>query len=247
MGVFQIGGLGILGEFTHQGSRKDRYVREMFNDIAPRYDFLNRVLSLGIDRYWRSRLVAALQLPENALVLDIATGTGDVAVEIIRRTSARVIGLDVAYNMLKLAQKKTAVYPKTRFQPILGDAQLLPLDDECADAITIAFGFRNIGHYQQALSEFHRVLKPGGQLAILEFSIPGSRLFNRIYQIYFKAVLPRIAGVFSRSDAYRYLPESVSYFPSREKLKSQFSKAGFSNFQYSDLSLGIASIFQAVK
>lgn len=236
-----------MPEFSHSGSNKDQYVRDMFNDIAPRYDFLNRVLSLGIDQHWRNRLVGKLELNQDSHVLDVATGTGDVAITILKKHNAQVTGLDVAYNMLLIAGKKTKQKKLSGFQAVLGDAQILPFQDDSFDAITISFGFRNIGCYDSALKEFYRVLKPGGRLAILEFSVPQSKFFNSIYQFYFKLILPRIGAAFARSDAYRYLPESVSHFPSRREINQMFLAAGFSHFSYEDLTFGISSIFLGIK
>jgi demethylmenaquinone methyltransferase/2-methoxy-6-polyprenyl-1,4-benzoquinol methylase len=237
-----------LPEFVHTGPDKKRYVREMFDDISPRYDFLNHLLSFGIDFYWRRRLVS--ELPDNlpAPLLDVATGTGDVGIAVKhRRPEVLVVGLDYAYRMTRLCRAKIEKRRLTDFVVLQGDGEALPFPDRSFAALTIAFGFRNIGHYSQALVEFHRVLIPGGRLLILEFGEPNSRLFGTLYRFYFRRILPWIGAWFSRSDAYRYLPESVAHFPEQKELLTMLLTAGFAQVTITDLTLGVVQLIHAVR
>jgi len=187
-------------EFVHSGPDKKQYVREMFDDISPRYDFLNHLLSFGVDYYWRRKLVNALPSDLSRPVLDVATGTGDVGIAIKKRHSnVVVVGLDYAFRMTCLCQSKIQSRKVEGFVVLQGDGEVLPFPDNRFSALTIAFGFRNIGHYRRALAEFHRVLIPGGKLLILEFAEPTSKTLGTLYRFYFKHILPRIGALFSRS------------------------------------------------
>ena len=234
-------------EFRHQGEDKKQYVQEMFDDISPKYDFLNHFLSFGLDYYWRWKLVRALELTDGDRVLDVATGTGDVGFSILKHHQVTVTGLDYSLNMVKTSRKKASRKKIQGFYVVQGDGEKLPFPDYSFNAITIAYGFRNIGHYEEALLEFQRVLKPGGQLMILEFSVPQNPFFRGLYNFYFHHVLPRIAALFSRSDAYRYLPESVDNFPTRTELMNMMEKSGFGSVKYQDITFGVTSIFMGKK
>ncbi|RMF10198.1 MAG: ubiquinone/menaquinone biosynthesis methyltransferase [Candidatus Neomarinimicrobiota bacterium] len=237
-----------MSEFSHRGDEKKAFVRSIFDDISPQYDFLNHFLSLGVDLYWRRRLVHSLSLPESGLVLDVATGTGDVGLALRKRyPTVRVVGLDYAYRMVVRSRAKTRRKGVTGFPALQGDGECLPFRDDQFDALTISFGFRNIGHYEVALEEFARVLKPGGALRILEFAQPRSRWFGTVYQAYFHHVLPRLGALFSRSDAYRYLPESVDYFPARQELAALLAAHRFDHIRIEDLTWGVATLIQARK
>jgi len=219
----------------------------MFEDISPRYDFLNHFLSFGVDLYWRRQLVKGLTLEKGQHVLDVATGTGDVGFAILKRyTDAAVIGLDYAFNMTLLAREKARRRQTGNITFVQGDGEALPFRDNSFDALTISYGFRNIGHYEVAAREFQRVLKPGGKLAILEFSQPRSKLFGHLYRFYFKQVLPRLAGLFSQSRAYRYLPESVEVFPPDREVAGMLVHAGFSTVEVQSLTFGVSKIYWAV-
>jgi demethylmenaquinone methyltransferase/2-methoxy-6-polyprenyl-1,4-benzoquinol methylase len=211
-------------------SEKGRGIREMFDRIAPRYDLLNRVLSLGIDRRWRRFAVRQLDIPKGGMVLDIATGTGDVALEIARQTdpSIKIVGSDFTQGMLVLGQEKIATSP---YHP-----------DETFDGITIAFGIRNVVDRQQGLREMARVLKPGGRAVILEFATPLNGFFRAIYYFYFLRVLPWLGGLISQRSAYQYLPDSVLEFPDRGTFKEMMEEAGFSDVRIHDLTGGIAAV-----
>ena len=235
-----------MPEFIHSGEEKKAYVQKMFDDVAPRYDFLNHLLSFGIDIYWRKKLIKYMNVQNEQYVLDVATGTGDVLFELKKRFSIKAVGLDYAFNMVKIAsQKAESLDSKPLF--VQGDGESLPFEANNFDRISISFGFRNIGHYEKALSEFNRVLKPGGLLAILEFSEPPSTLINSLYQFYFHKILPKIGALLSRADAYRYLPESVHYFPPREEICQLMINAGFKRAEVYDLTFGISSVFLGYK
>jgi demethylmenaquinone methyltransferase/2-methoxy-6-polyprenyl-1,4-benzoquinol methylase len=230
-------------------SDKGRGIREMFESIAPRYDFLNRLLSLGIDRRWRSFAVRQLQIPEGGRVLDMATGTGDVALEIASRTpeSVRIVGEDFTQGMLAIAKEKIAASPfRSRIFLVNAPCEAMSHPDRTFDGVTIAFGIRNVVDRLAGLREMYRVLKPGGRAVILEFSNPRSRLFKALYHFYFRRVLPFLGGLFSQRSAYRYLPDSVLEFPDQEAFKSLMEAAGFSDLRHFDLTFGVATVYVGV-
>lgn len=225
---------------------KGRGIRRMFDDIAPRYDFLNRLLSLGIDRRWRRFAVSQLQVPEGGMVLDMATGTGDVALEIASKTpsSVRIVGEDFTQGMLKLGLEKVQASPfKERIVLVNAPCEAMPHPAGLFDGVTIAFGIRNVVDRLAGLQEMVRVLKPGGRAVILEFSNPRSRLFKALYYFYFRRLLPMIGGLFSARSAYQYLPDSVLEFPSQEGFKALMTEAGFGDVRHFDLTFGIATVY----
>ncbi len=227
-----------------------QWVREMFAEIAPRYDLLNHVLSFNIDRGWRKALlkrVTPILKRRDARVLDICCGTGDVLLDLQSVAMSPVLGADFCHPMLVTAANKMHArqYANTLFE---ADALELPLAANSLDAITIAFGFRNLANYRAGLAEFQRVLKPGGVLAILEFSHPPNFWLNRAYGLYSKAVLPLIGALISGSrTAYTYLPESVAKFPQAEELRVMFEEIGFSNARFDLLTGGIAALHSGEK
>lgn len=226
-------------------TEKGRGIREMFNRIAPRYDLLNRVLSLGIDRRWRRFAVRQLTVPKDGMVLDVATGTGDVALEIGRQTDAsvKIVGSDFTQGMLVLCRDKINVSPyRDRILLVNAPCESMPHRDGIFDGITIAFGIRNVVDRQEGLREMARVLKPGGRAVILEFSAPRSRFFRAIYYFYFLRVLPWLGGLISQRSAYQYLPDSVLEFPDRETFKEMMEQAGFVDVRVHDLTGGIATV-----
>ena len=234
----------------YQISEKGRGIREMFDAIAPRYDLLNRLLSFGIDRRWRKNAVGLLTLPANGMVLDVATGTGDVALEIASRTPAtvQIIGADFTQGMLVHGRDKVAASPYAqRIQLVNAPCEELPFPPALFDAVTIAFGIRNVVDRPAGLREMCRVLKPGGRVVILEFSNPKSRTFKALYDFYFLQVLPRIGGLISRRSAYQYLPDSVQAFPPREDFMQMMQEAGFSSVTHHDQTFGIATIYTGIK
>lgn len=227
-------------------SDKGRGIRDMFDAIAPRYDLLNRLLSFGIDRRWRRYAVGRLAIPAGGRVLDVATGTGDVALEIAARTpdSVQIVGADFTQGMLRHGLPKIARSPYAgRIHLVNAPCEALPHADARFDGVTIAFGIRNVVDRAAGLREMCRVLKPGGRAVILEFSTPRSRLFGALYDFYFRRVLPAIGGLLSRRSAYEYLPDSVLAFPSREAFKTMMSDAGFTEVSHVDLTGGIATVY----
>lgn len=227
-------------------SEKGRGIRAMFDDIAPRYDLLNRLLSFGIDRRWRRFAVGQLDIPPRGMVLDMATGTGDVALEIASRTpdSVTIIGEDFTQGMLTHGHEKIAASPYAhRIHLVNAPCEAIPHPDNMFDGITIAFGIRNVVEREAGLREMCRVLKPGGRAVILEFSQPRNRVFGSIYNFYFNRILPLIAGVLSTRSAYRYLPDSVAAFPPQETFKEMMRNAGFSEIRHHDLTFGIATVY----
>lgn len=234
----------------YQLSDKGRGIREMFDAIAPRYDLLNRLLSFGIDRRWRRYAVGLLTIPDQGTVLDIATGTGDVALEIAARTpaSVRIVGADFTQGMLVHGRPKLAASPHgSRIELVNAPCEQLPFENERFDAVTIAFGIRNVVDRNAGLREMYRVLRPGGRVVILEFSNPRSRIFKAIYDFYFLQILPRIGGLISRRSAYQYLPDSVQAFPPRSEFMQMMGDAGFRDITHTDLTFGIATVYTALK
>ncbi len=218
-------------------------VREMFASIAPRYDLLNHLLSLNIDRRWRRRLARRLRrLSQPGRVLDVCTGTGDLAIELSRTNE--VFGVDFCHPMLVIARQKVKTEELTgRVKLLEADALSLPFLAGWFDAVTVAFGVRNLEDLQSGLREFFRVLRPGGVLAILEFSKPSVPIFRELYQLYFDHVLPNIGRIVSRSDGpYHYLPESVKEFPDQRDLCRILERCGFESVEFENLSAGIAAL-----
>lgn len=231
-------------------SDKGRGIREMFDTIAPRYDLLNRLLSLGIDRRWRAFAVRQLQIPEGGRVLDVATGTGDVALEIATRTpdSVRIVGEDLTQGMLRIGQEKIAASAFAhRIFLVNAPCEAMPHPGSVFDGVTIAFGIRNVVDRLAGLQEMVRVLKPGGRAVILEFSNPRSRLFKALYYFYFRRVLPFIGGLLSKRSAYQYLPDSVLEFPDQQTFKGMMAEAGFTDLRHFDLTFGIATVYVGVR
>lgn len=233
-----------------QGGSKKEQVSRMFDGIAPYYDFLNRLLSLGIDTVWRKRAIDQLRGTAPKHILDVATGTADVALEMARRLQPeRIIGLDIAPQMLDVGREKVR---KKRLEHIIelqvGDSENLPFANNTFDALTVAFGVRNFEHLEKGLQEMYRVLKPGGKLVVLEFSKPRIFPFKQLYDFYFRNILPAV-GRFTSKDprAYRYLYESVQAFPDREQFTNILSKTGYKSNQCIPLTLGICSIYTGVK
>lgn len=220
----------------------------MFDNIAPKYDVLNRVLSLKIDKFWRKKLVKMMSLDKPEKVLDLATGTGDLAIEIAKHIDTNVIGADLSQNMLNVAGGKVKKHNlEHKIQLQKADAENLPFVDESFDAVSIAFGVRNFENVEAGLSEIKRVLKEGQNVYILEFSkVTG--ILGFFYGFYFKFILPTIGKLVSKDDrAYKYLPESVQAFPYGEKMKKILENVGFSRVEYKKLNFGIVTIYKAKK
>ncbi|WP_027377613.1 bifunctional demethylmenaquinone methyltransferase/2-methoxy-6-polyprenyl-1,4-benzoquinol methylase UbiE [Kaistella palustris] len=227
---------------------KKREVEEMFDNIAPKYDLLNHVLSLKIDVLWRNTLVKWMNKDQPQIVLDVATGTGDLAVAVQKGTGAKVVGLDLSQLMLNVGIEKIArlkLNDKISMQK--GDAEDLPFENNKFDAVCVAFGVRNFENLEKGLAELRRVVKENKSVFILEFSkVEG--ILSPFYMFYFKNILPRIGRLISKdSRAYTYLPDSVNAFPFGEKMKNILLATGFKNVEYKKLSFGIATIYKATK
>lgn len=222
----------------------------MFNAIAGNYDFLNRVLSLGIDVGWRKKTVRSVARYQPRLVLDVATGTADLAMALAKGCpGAQVEGADISAGMLDVGRQKVAQRGlANRVQLILGDGEMLPFEDNRFDAVTVAFGVRNFENLQAGLVDMLRVLKPGAPLAVLEFSQPTRQPFRAFYFFYFKHILPRIGKWVSRdSAAYTYLPASVEAFPYGQAFLDELAKAGYRKGYARPLTFGIATLYLAEK
>ena len=235
-----------MTKFVHKGNDKKKYVKQMFNDISKTYDLINIISSFGIDRYWRKQLINSIKLSSDQSLLDVATGTGDVAFGFFKKYKVSITGLDIARNMIEIAKQKAKKYSGNIIF-VEGDAEKIQFDDNIFDALTISFGLRNMGSYDTALSEFHRVLNQSGKIAILEFSKPTSRWFTPLFRFYFNRVVPFIGSLLSRKDAYLYLPESVDYFLTRDDVCNKMKKAGFNNVRYKDYTFGVVSLYLGEK
>lgn len=228
---------------------KKEQVSNMFNAIAHRYDFLNHVLSVGIDRLWRRRAVNTIKKYNPRIILDIATGTGDFAIASLRLKPESITGVDISVGMLQYGNEKIA---KKGLSHIIkleqGDSENLQFNTDTFDAITVGFGVRNFENLEKGLGEMLRVLKLGGVVAILEFSKPTAFPIKQLYWFYFKHILPTIGKLFSKDHrAYTYLPESVEEFPYGKEFESILIKVGFTNTKIIPVSFGIATIYIAEK
>ncbi|KIC92512.1 bifunctional demethylmenaquinone methyltransferase/2-methoxy-6-polyprenyl-1,4-benzoquinol methylase UbiE [Flavihumibacter sp. ZG627] len=226
-------------------SKKDQ-VADMFNQIAFRYDFLNRFLSGGIDIYWRKKAISELRTLKPKKVLDVATGTADVALMTMKYlTPEKIIGIDISTGMLELGRKKIAkALLNDRIELLEGDSETINFPDNTFDAVTVAFGVRNFEHLHKGISEMLRVLKPGGKLVVLEFSRPKSKGFKGLYKIYMNLVAPGIGKMVSKNRvAYQYLNDSVQAFPEGNDFLKILQETGFTNTYLKTLSLGICTIY----
>lgn len=236
--------------YKEKETGKKQQVQEMFDNIAPQYDFLNRFLSVGIDVLWRKALINKLKKHKPAYLLDMATGTADVAIQAVKTLHpTKVVGVDLSPLMLKHGSEKLR---RLKLDQIIelqqGDSEKILFPDNNFDAVTVAFGVRNFEHLEKGLAEIFRVLKPGGHLAILEFSKPQSFPVKQLYAFYFRHVLPRIGKMVSKDNsAYTYLPESVQSFPQGKEFLLILEKIGFNNCECTPLSFGISSIYTAQK
>ncbi len=225
---------------------KKRQVRAMFDAIAPRYDLLNRVLSMGIDRRWRKQAVALLRTEEPTRILDVATGTGDLAIEALSLNPERVVGIDISDEMLRVGREKLErMGLADRITLRRGDAERLPFSDAQFDAVLVAFGVRNFEDLERGLQEIRRVLKPNGTLVVLEFSHPRAFPVKQLYGFYGRHILPRIGRTVSKDDgAYRYLPDSIAAFPDGPAFLDLLKQAGYHDLSWKPLTFGIASLYK---
>lgn len=228
---------------------KKEQVEQMFDNISSNYDGLNRVISFGIDVKWRKKVVKLVTEKNPESVLDIATGTGDLAISIARSGARKVVGLDLSEGMLSVARKKIKHENlEKKIEMIQGDSEALPFDDNSFDAITVAFGVRNFENLKKGLSEIFRILKPGGIFVILETSVPTKFPFKQGYNFYTRNLLPLIGKAFSKDKvAYSYLSESAAAFPHGETFNNILRKIGFSSVENSPQTFGVATIYTASK
>ena len=229
---------------------KDYQVKRMFETIAFSYDFQNSFLSLRRDVYWRRALAQCITKRDEALILDMATGTAEVAMEICKHhPGAKVVGVDFSPKMLDIGHNKVKLRKLvSRIHLSLGDGRQLPVQSGCFDAATIAFGIRNIEERDQALAEFNRILKPGGQLLVMEFDVPDDLVLGTIYRLYFDYIMPPLGNLLSRTNyAYSYLADSVHGFPGEREFLQEIGDAGFTSLKVKKLTYGVAKIFVGVK
>ncbi len=235
--------------YKQEDLSKKEQVAKMFNNISHKYDLLNHLLSLGIDIQWRKKAIKQLKSIQPKSILDVATGTGDFAIQSLSLNPEKVIGVDISDGMLSVGKEKIA---NKRLDHVIslenGDSENLRFSDNNFDAVIVAFGVRNFEHLENGLSNMHRVLRKGGKVVILEFSKPTSFPFKQIYNFYFNSILPNIGNVISRDNsAYTYLPESVQAFPDGEKFLEILNKTGFNQIECIPLTFGICSIYTGIK
>ena len=231
---------------------KTQQVSKMFDNIAGKYDFLNHFLSLNMDKTWRRKMIAELTILQPKSVLDVATGTGDVAINTIKQlkiNDLKIKGVDISAEMLNVGRAKiTKEGLSEKIQLELGDSEQLPFEGNKFDAVTVAFGVRNFENLERGLQEMHRVLRGAGKLVVLEFSKPTSFPFRQLYNFYFKNILPIIGKLTSKDNrAYTYLYESVQAFPDGDNFLTVLNKIGFKDTQCKPLTLGICSIYVGYK
>jgi demethylmenaquinone methyltransferase / 2-methoxy-6-polyprenyl-1,4-benzoquinol methylase len=221
----------------------------MFDKISGNYDFLNHFLSLGIDIGWRKKAIQLLQKENPKLILDVATGTGDFAIQALKLNPDKVIGVDISEGMLDVGRKKMIDRGFDRIIELRsGDSENLPFEENKFDAIIVAFGVRNFENLQKGLTEMRRVLKPGGRVVVLEFSKPTAWYFKPLYHFYFKFITPAIGKAFSKdSEAYSYLPESVKAFPDGKDFTAILDQLGYKNTSCRPLTFGISSLYTGTK
>ncbi len=235
--------------YKDKESGKKQQVADMFDNISPKYDFLNHFLSLGIDIRWRKKGIKLLKEIQPKSILDIATGTGDFAIESLSLNPDKVVGVDISEGMLEVGRKKLKKRKlEDRITLQSGDSENLPFEDNMFDAIIVAFGVRNFENLEKGLAEMYRVLRPGGKVVVLEFSKPKSFPFKQLYNFYFKNILPTIGKIISKDNsAYTYLPESVKSFPDGKNFTLKLDTLGFKKTECRPLTFGISSIYTGIK
>lgn len=231
--------------------KSNEKVRNMFGEIAPKYDRLNRIMSMNVDLYWRWRTVRIVRPNRVAPILDCCSGTGDLAFawESATGYEVPVIAADFCPQMLAVGVSKRARRKRSRVQFVTADTQQLPFGDDCFQVVSAAFGLRNVADTDRGLNEMFRVCQPGGQVVILEFTMPRRQPIRGMYSWYFTKILPRIGQALARNafEAYRYLPESVQEFPQYQQLTDRMTAAGASRVRYLPLTFGIATLYVGVK
>ena len=235
--------------YKEQNSGKKEQVAKMFDNISGRYDFLNHFLSLGIDIRWRKKAIHELKEIQPKLILDVATGTGDFAIQALDLNPDGVIGIDISEGMLAVGRKKMKErHLDKKIELRSGDSENLPFEENKFDAVIVAFGVRNFENLEKGLTEMFRVVKPGGKVVILEFSKPSSFPFKELYNFYFSFVLPKIGRLVSQDQAaYTYLPESVQAFPDGNDFLKILSGIGYKNTTCKSLTFGVSSLYTGTK
>jgi demethylmenaquinone methyltransferase/2-methoxy-6-polyprenyl-1,4-benzoquinol methylase len=235
--------------YKDKSESKKAQVAEMFDNISARYDMLNHLLSMNIDKGWRKKAIKLLRPLAPKVMLDIATGTGDFAIEALALQPEKVVGIDISAGMLEVGKEKMKKRGYANIIDMqLGDSENLPFEDNTFDAITVAFGVRNFENLEQGLAEMYRVLKPNGMVVVLEFSKPKTFAIKHLYNFYFKNILPNIGRAVSKdARAYTYLPESVDAFPDGKDFLNILEQVGFQHTQWHSLSFGISAIYTGKK
>jgi len=234
--------------YQNSESKKEQ-VAQMFDNIANRYDFLNSLLSLGIHKGWRKKCVNILKSKQPKVILDVATGTGDFAIECSKLNPTKVIGVDISEGMMSFGREKLK---KLKLDSLItlenGNAETLSFGDNTFDAIVVGFGVRNFQNLEKGLANLHRILKPGGQLVILEFSYPTNWFIKTVYNFYFSYITPLIGKIFSNDNrAYTYLTESIKAFPNNQNFVAILNELNYKHTNFKSLSFGVASIYSAEK
>lgn len=235
--------------YKNSDSSKKEQVSKMFDTISGNYDSLNRVISFGIDVKWRKKIVKMVAAIHPNMILDIATGTGDLAILMTSTSAKKIVGLDISAGMLEVGKQKiTEKNLSTKIDMVLGDSENIPYEDNTFDAITVSFGIRNFENLEKGLSEILRVLKPNGIFVILETSVPENFPFKQGYSFYTKTIMPIIGKIFSKDKvAYQYLADSASIFPYGERLNNILREIGFINVKHAPQTFGVATIYSASK
>ena len=235
--------------YKEDRSGKKEQVARMFDSISSNYDFLNHFLSLGIDIRWRRKAIKLLAPGNPKLILDVATGTGDFAIETLKLNPDKVIGIDISEGMLEVGRKKMKDRGyDSKIELLSGDSENLPFEENKFDAVIVAFGVRNFENLEKGLAEMYRVLKPGGRMVVLEFSKPRMFPFKQLYSFYFNYILPKIGKLVSKDPAaYTYLPESVQAFPDGDSFVGILNRVGYKDTLCKPLTLGISSLYTGTK
>jgi demethylmenaquinone methyltransferase/2-methoxy-6-polyprenyl-1,4-benzoquinol methylase len=229
-----------------EAEAKEGMVRGVFSSVAGNYDIMNDLMSGGMHRLWKNDFVSRVHASKQAAILDLAGGTGDIAVRLKKRTGAEITVCDINHDMLKAGRARQFDASESEgLRWVCGNAEHLPVPDQSLDIITIAFGLRNVTHIQQALNDAYRALKPGGQFLCLEFSKVSTPLLAKLYDAYSFNVIPKIGGLVAHDkDSYQYLVESIRMFPAQKELVAMMEKAGFGRVRYSNLTMGVVAIHQ---
>lgn len=236
--------------FQDSDKEKKQQVADIFDDISGKYDFLNHILSLGIDQGWRKKAIKRLHTIQPKTILDVATGTGDFAIMTYKMLKPeKITGIDISKGMLEIGKEKIAKENLSNYILLQqGDSEDLPFADNSFDAITVSFGVRNFQNLEKGIAEMYRVLRPGGKLIVLEFSRPKNPIFRQLYKLYMKVVTPNVGQVVSKNKkAYQYLNNSIMVFPERKDFTSVMDGVGFAQTSYEPLTLGICCIYEGNK